>query len=590
MAIYGIPSAGTTLSASDQSDIIQGFGRSTGRVATGVGVFGLSGDDLITFGALGQTASGQAAVRISGATTVSGDFVGTLSGSVLLGGFSATYSGSTSIAVNYPSGSQAGTGTTVSVAGLITSNPGFTAIGRSTIDGGAGNDSIYLGTQLAKVTSSFVRGGDGNDTISFFDFFNASAGPQSGAGTINVAIESTQIQLNDGNDLLKFDSGTYDFGISAASAGSVAHAASTIAGNAGNDTIVISSVGASGTIGTATQFGGGQGNDSISLNFGGSATKANIVGGFGEDTIRYSGTQLNQSLIEFDDLDAGPNGSADLGTIGVTDQMVLTTIRGGAGNDTVSFSIANGHDGTGNFFAGNQGNDIFNLVNSGGLINTTIGGGQGNDSIAFFAQVSGADASALQVLGGEGNDSITFSGVNVGEGFTAATVIGGAGADFISADVTTGSASNVIFGYQSFTDSTTAAMDTVSIGAATGGNTLIFDAEVGTSLALASFSIAGATATNGVVRFSGTTIGTSFADRFAAVDGAVSQTGRVAMFADGNGRQYLFIQGGSTANDLVVKVGAFNGDDAAVGNEMSGATLTAEAGNILKLTLASAGA
>ena len=106
---------------------------------------------------------------------------------------------------------------------------------------------------------------------------------------------------------------------------------------------------------------------------------------------------------------------------------------------------------------------------------------------------------------GKGADTFSLSSIDAGTGsFASSTLAGGAGADFLLASATLSGGSTVGFrvAYNTATDSTLTAMDTIGVGiAAAVSGDYVFD-YVPANASRSTFSGAGVSSTNGVVTFS----------------------------------------------------------------------------------------
>ena len=195
---------------------------------------------------------------------------------------------------------------------------------RSIIAGGKGNDSIYLGDQLATFDKTSVNGGAGNDILGTYN---------SGASTAGDVAQFTggEIRGGKGND-------TVFVTVSAASATDF-----KVVGNAGVDSVAFSA-----TNEANSGFVGG-GADADSVHFARCySIDTTIKGGDGNDTINVaSTTTTTRDLIEGDSIDAGTGVDTlnlDLGTVSAT------SVYGGDGNDSIVLSgLA---DGGSNLYAG----------------------------------------------------------------------------------------------------------------------------------------------------------------------------------------------------------------------------------------------
>jgi len=537
--VYGMPANGETLQIdADRAAWIQGFARSTGRSLSGVQILSQHGHDLISFTPVGQTAHATAIASLSGVVSTGAVLSGALSNTLSLAAASAAFSTSVLTGVQASgSGMPLQTALTASLAGVITANPGYTALTDLQVDAGAGHDWIVFPKSTAQLVNVNVLARDGDDDLLFAQVFNPSAGVQVvAAGAIQADFNAVRFAAGSGNDRILLASGRYQ----------LQH--TTLNGNAGNDRVILSAV--AGRIGAGTLLAAGAGDDRLDLNLAGSASLATVAAGLGSDWLAHSGTTVSALLF-----DAGADAGNDTIRLQLNGPLQATTVLAGAGDDRLTLWAAAGDS---NHIDAGAGNDSVLVAGSGGL----------NDSI---------------LAAGDGHDSIRFAdGLSLGAHFSGASLIGGAGADLVSGTLASGAiTAQPWFVYSAYSDSTAAAMDSIAIGVS-GGQTLQFALQLNTSLALASFSATGYAASNGVVRFSGEAAGSSFAQRFAAVDAAIPQPGRVALFAAADGHQYLFVQGGSS-DDLVVQVGAV----ACSGTVMNDAQLQLAGGNQLALSLAS---
>ncbi len=347
------------------------------------------------------------------------------------------------------------------------------SLGSSTINGGAGNDSIIGGSN-----AQTLNGGAGNDTIDggfaagsgVSDSITGGAGNDNlmGAGnadTINGDGDNDFIQGNGGADSLNGGTGIDTVSYANSSAGVTVTLNSSVntGGDAQGDLLsgfeVLTGSGhddvLNGATG-ATQINGGNGDDTID----GQSSGAELNGGFGDDVLTFrtgssagvnggSGTDtLDMSSVFgggtiYWDLNAGYNttGHGDpvivtfssienfLGTIGTNNNVLGTagnnhltgaeladTLDGADGNDTLLGEAGgdqlNGRDGDDLIYGGDD-NDVV----TGGLGDDTAYGNTGNDTINTHG---GDDV----INAGAGDDSI-------GGQFGLDTLIGGAGMDTI---------------------------------------------------------------------------------------------------------------------------------------------------------------
>ena len=375
---------------------------------------------------LGSTVyGGQGADTILGAA-VSATNTQSISGSLIAGNrgadkivFNSTYSVFNTV---FP-----GSDSTGPLAGNDSLALGALTVQTSTVYGGAGNDTIFVGDysgragQVLKVdvdafagadsikvggsmVSVTVNAGAGNDTIAISTStgasastateFYADAGADSvlitngqnitvygdgsaadtagGADSLQVtALTSSTVYGAAGGDTLNITAASnsrFDLGSGTNYAtGSSAYTSSTMIGGAAADVLFAGSETGGG------YYAAGAGADSLVFNgaVGGvnTTTMATILGGTGADTLDFNSTILNATVL-------GGTDTASL--ISVTGQVDTSTLRGGSGNDTVDFTT---------------------LVNNG-----VVAGGAGADSFSF----NGATGSSIYA--GSGNDSIYFDG------------------------------------------------------------------------------------------------------------------------------------------------------------------------------------
>jgi Ca2+-binding RTX toxin-like protein len=332
----------------------------------------------------------------------------------------------------------------------------------STLEGGAGNDSLF-----SDGVGDIALGGLGNDTI-FNDSGRASLSGGSGNDVITGADDQTTVYGGVGNDSITFaDEKNVAFGedgddtiiglkgndIFSGGAGNdyiegaeAANSASLLFGNSGNDTLYLGDT-------SPDSAYGGQGDDSV---FAGSTASANgqyLSGDKGADKITYLGKGKDVVL----DGDRSASGQS-VGTDAGADTFVLASsgtdlptnlfILGGGGNDSVIGSgtgaVVPALLGVGaSIFAG-KGDDYFNVVSSGSAqISGDLGNDSGsvalsgNDTLFGDGATQGSDAAL-------GNDqfTVTGSGGNFIFGDTALGTIGGND----TLDVTKAGSGNVIYG------------------------------------------------------------------------------------------------------------------------------------------------
>lgn len=539
MAYYGIPSAGLVLTASTANDTVA-MANLGGTTITAASVYGAEGNDIISLGAVGRTAiatasfkSGVAGATNSGSNTLTAILVG-----------SATYTDSTAVGTGVQSAS-------VGVTGVITSQQGARIVNGSLFQANAGNDSIVLGDKLSRVSASTFAGGAGNDVIGGYTNVNNVWTSTTVSGATFI---SSNIEGGDGNDTVYLR-------------GSASYSALSINANKGNDLIDFQSA-----IVTKSIIGLGAGNDQLSGQFESIAT-GTIAGGMGNDTIQINST-TNSYLVVGGDRANNVNQDGDGNdSIFIMGSVTASTIYGGGGNDSITWS---GDAGSGNLISLNQGFDVF-TANQGSLLNnSTVALGNNGD---LFRVQGTATIISSTINMGKGLDTFSLSSIDVSTGsFAGSTINGGAGNDFLLASASLNNADTVAFtlGYATASDSTITAYDTIGVGIAAGqsGN-YVFNYAPGGAVQ-ASFTAAGLTSTNGVVTFT-----SNYENNVTARASAIASntsTGNAAVFIDGSGINYLFVKGAS--DNLVVQVGT-----ASVSGGLNDAGLSIAAGKTITLNL-----
>ena len=317
---------------------------------------------------------------------------------------------------------------TLFVANITQSSPFSSSvitvgIEKTTLLGGAGNDSLYGSIGDFGTGRNLLDGGDGNDTITVFATQDTALG---GAGD-DFIVSSTVVALS-------------SVGASSSFPGFAGR--NLLDGGAGNDTIIAG-------FSTDTMIGG-EGNDSLSGIF------IQASGGDGNDTINASLSNVSGRIT----LDGGLGDDLLIGNTTVSTSFTVTNLmNGGTGNDTIIFgtvrdsligdqagndtiSYASTVDFTGrtsinfitdtlgsNFITGGNGSDVITTGSGddilfGGPSNPFTPGFDGNDTLNAGAgndTLLGGFGDDL-LIGGDGNDSL-------GGGPGADTLIGGAGND-----------------------------------------------------------------------------------------------------------------------------------------------------------------
>ena len=323
------------------------------------------------------------------------------------------------------------------------------AVGRDTLYGGKGNDSLGFfkigggnnldftlsGGSGGNQGSNYLRGDLGDDLLVGIGVRDSLFGGK-GNDTVEGVASNSYLSGDDGDDILSVTNPTQENTFTGSTVTlTIGVGKVTLLGGAGNDTII-------GGYGDSSSgknfFDGGDGNDTITV----FATQDTALGGAGNDFIQsITVPTTTLSLINpFNPL-FNPYGQNNGGK---------SSLDGGAGNDTIvggyaSDTILGGADndnlsGIFNLGSGGDGNDTINAsVAFGGTtpISITLEGGLGDDSL-----VGNFNAGTVTnfMNGGAGNDTIIF-------GSTGDRLIGDfAGDDFISCSSVsfTGSTTNII--------------------------------------------------------------------------------------------------------------------------------------------------
>jgi hypothetical protein len=513
-----------------------------GTLITAQSVYGADGNDVISLGALGITSTASSTINIplfslTGASgggtanaalsvsfTASG--VGNIvSGEVTLNGSAGTtYTDSTGVDVSGQAGAIV---MNVSAIGVRTSEQGARTVNAAYFQANAGQDSIALGDTLTTVSATTFAGGAGNDIIGSYTNVNN----QFSVSRVSGNFVATNFEGGDGNDTINL-------------VGDAVYSAVNINANKGDDSVSLLS-----TVESLsnTVIGLGAGVDTFSGEFATIST-ATIAGGKGNDTLIISATTFDNVVIGGDRANASNTDGDGADSIYIEGGTVFTasTIFGGAGNDTVTFSAAAA---TASLVSLNTGKDIFSAEADGLIVDSTIAMGNQGDEFHFVD--SGAILSSRINLG-KGLDTTDFGGTDIGSGdFANTTLYGGAGADYLfgSATLSAGDTVAMNLEYINNSESTLSAYDTIALNTTNSG-TYSFRYEPGASQA--SFSAAGLTGSNGVVVFS-STFATDVTARVEAI-AANTTAGDAAAFLDGSSQAYLFVKG--STDNLLVQVGS----------------------------------
>jgi len=531
MAYYGIPSAAASLSATNSDDTISILGRST--TLTAQSVYGANGNDVISLAAVGKTAVASSTISVVSGIALSGGAKFTVKDIVTLVGASAT----TTLTGILTASAAVSTSLGVSLTGVLTSQQATRTANSIYLQGNAGNDTIALGDSLILASASTFAGGAGNDYI-----LGATNVNDVWAGTAtaldNTVFNSVAVEGGDGNDTITLQGAAYFSAVS-------------LNANKGDDVVDIRSAnltesvlglgaGNDGYSGIATggansTIAGGKGNDIISLTFNKqSVTVSGMV---------FAGDRANNVVLDGDGNDSIYISFASGST------HASGTVFGGGGNDSISLIGT----GTSNklFVSTNVGADIFTAGSSTTIQSSFIGMGAGDDLVDFAKSASVLNS---DVHLGKGSDTVSFNNMVVGSGIASGTTIyGGAGNDLLATEAVIADGGTVLptFEYNVDADSTVAAYDTIAVMSTGGSASYSLLYNVG-GVSRATFSAVGATATNGRVVFS-STFDNAVTARVSALNSNTS-VGEAAIFYDGAGQSYLFVNG--STDDLVVQMGS----------------------------------
>jgi hypothetical protein len=425
-----------------------------------------------------------------------------------------------------------------------------------------------------------VRGNKGNDSL--FVSVQGTAdlvaiGGNSGSDTIAIGAQGNISRL-------KAAGGQDNDSISATFSNSISSDATTLQGDLGNDSIVLSL--ASGGFAQTTNVLGGSGTDVLTVNnnaTGGGAGAAFLFGdnntfhaGTGADTINVNlGNDINTQGTAGFVLNLGRAGTVSGGTAGL----------GGA----INLNLSATQSGGGVRFIGTEAGDVFNIsqkTGEAGILNgATFSGESGADSITLDLNTGGA-YSAINVDGGIGADVITAE-IDGQTLFNAATggqisVQGGAGSDTLVVNLTDESAGSTLSaGF--FAGNEGADVLTVNVGSGgqignqntgsqffggSGADTIGFvlasgasaaaDIQAGSGADLITATVFGHAATGGTLQ--GTTAVAGDGNDTIAVTFSVSQTGG-AIFQTGGAGAVFAGSGGADSITLlgtVASAGTFD--------------------------------
>ena len=545
MATFGIRSASKSLTTTTGNDTISINGVGSTNLSA-QSVLGGDGNDVVSLGAFGVTATLTATIAVD-----SGDIAAGMSGRAtgLIGAGGAVYT-----AVATASG-----GTTVATGvatGIMTADAGITTATKLQVKGQVGHDTIVFGSSLAVLSAGFIGGGQGNDYIGGGSFVNDEY--TAGADLLaNAKVINTTIFGGKGQDTINLE-------------GNGVFSAGKVNGYEDNDTLKFANA-------SATNYfvGGGKGNDTISGDFNKLFTSS-VVGGQGQDSLILSdiGSAVGVQIAA-DSLDRGSTTANGNDSIYISGTLRTSTVLGGAGNDSLTIALTAA---SGNKIYLDAGNDLVSALVATDMTNNTIYFGAGNDK--FFLAGSGAKVASGSLILGGGADTVTLSGQAMESSqFAGLTIEGGAGADYLleSTNILTGDTSEAVIQFKTATDSTITAYDTIALDAdgSDESATYVFNWVPG-GLKRGTFSGDDVSATVGKVTFTGTfdAAVTARAEKIAEL-GATNDT---YAFADGAGNSYLFIMG--AAGNTIAQVGS-----ATISGDVQGAALTITDGTRIALNI-----
>ncbi|HEX8913633.1 MAG TPA: hypothetical protein VF796_14840, partial [Humisphaera sp.] len=440
IAVKATSSPTTILPAAGDDVVLGTLAPATGGTLAGIaGAVAVNGPGNLTIDGSGDSAARAVTVG-SAATTIAGSLPVAYSGlaalSVLLG------AGANAVTV---AGTPAGAATTINTAGGNDTVVVAATGGPTTVNTGSGTNATTVGPVLSAINGQLTVAGNGTDALTL----NNTGAAVSGVGTLSAAgltgfgsggvaysgLKTLALNLGLAGDALTV-------------AGTAVAATTTITGGAGADAINVQATG-----GTTIVNGSGGidvvnvGSTSPALNgtLGGIAGPLTVAGGTetylrlddGGRTTASTSTLtataisgLSPAAINFSklrgltlQLGAGPNAATVRGT-GVG---TMTSVQGGAGNDTITFAAASGalppaHAGT-LVVSGNGGTDALTIDDAADATARTVTLSPGvltglGGSIGF-----GGLASLLLKLGAA-SDKLVVNDLAAG---TATTVNGGGG-------------------------------------------------------------------------------------------------------------------------------------------------------------------
>ncbi|MDB9509966.1 calcium-binding protein [Kamptonema animale CS-326] len=279
---------------------------------------------------------------------------------------------------------------------FFSTSPVTIGLERTTLLGGAGDDSLYGGIGDFRGGKNFYDGGDGNDTIVSFAFQDTVLG-------------------SDGNDLITSSTAT---GISSQGANISTpgySGNSLLDGGRGNDTIraafstdtMIGGEGSDSLSGVFTQASGAEGDDTIDASLAANVGPITLDGGLGNDRLigNRSATNFFNGGEGNDFIVFASTGDSLIGSFGGNDTISYATNVNFTGfttptviSDFLGNNLITGGNGADSITTG-AGNDILIGGPQGNASSDTLDGGDGDDSLY-------GDFGNDNLIGGNGNDTL----------------------------------------------------------------------------------------------------------------------------------------------------------------------------------------
>ena len=279
---------------------------------------------------------------------------------------------------------------------------------KADIKGFAGNDSIAAGGSFVSTT---VSAGEGNDTI----FVNATSGSESASTEFYAGAGNDFVSAMNGQQIAIYgDASSTDTAGGNDSLSINGLTSSTVYGAAGGDTLIV--VG-----GTNNRFD--LGNEMNYATGNGAYVSSTLLGGTGSDSL-----YLNGSTLGYVDAGAGADSITFEGVVVGSSTTTMATILGGTGSDTLDFNASV------QYATILGGTDSASQINFASTVDeSTVRGGSGADTLtvtgkytsSLFAGAAAADiftfstgSTGSSIIAGAGNDSVTFASVAEGAGNT----------------------------------------------------------------------------------------------------------------------------------------------------------------------------